>query len=136
MDHDPVNHPRHYTNGFLTRPIECIDITRHMGFCSGNAFKYEWRAGKKGGREKLIEDLEKALFYLHDIYNPYGCYVYGTEHYTAMSHFGQVEEPVEDNNKGLNAWKAYQVLKDIVSGNYATAIDKLEAILREERAVV
>lgn len=35
---DNVNHPKHYN----THPsgIECIDITRHMGFNLGNAMKY------------------------------------------------------------------------------------------------
>ena len=58
---DPVNHPSHYTEGFKTRPVECIDITRHLGFTVGNAFKYVWRAGKKGD---IVEDLAKARWYL------------------------------------------------------------------------
>ena len=64
---DVVNHPKHYTSGFETKPIECIDITRHMSFCTGNAFKYVWRAGKKGGKDKELEDLKKALWYIEDI---------------------------------------------------------------------
>lgn len=63
---DNVNHPAHYAAKFKTRQIECIDITRHMPFCAGNAFKYVWRAGDKGGREKAIEDLNKAIFYLRE----------------------------------------------------------------------
>lgn len=62
---DNVNHPAHYEAGYTTK-IECIDIARHMPFCLGNAFKYAWRAGKKGGTEKAIEDLKKALWYLAD----------------------------------------------------------------------
>ena len=57
MEHDNVNHPKHYTKGFAPVNIECIDITRHMDFCLGNAFKYVWRAGKKGGKKKALEDL-------------------------------------------------------------------------------
>ncbi len=55
---DLVNHPPHYT----AHPsgIECIQITEHMGFNLGNAFKYIWRADLKGG----IEDLKKAKWYL------------------------------------------------------------------------
>ena len=58
--HDPVNHPTHYT----AHPsgIECIEITRHMGFNLGNAIKYVWRADLKNG----TEDLEKAVWYLQD----------------------------------------------------------------------
>ena len=56
---DPVNHPKHYT----AHPsgVECIQITEHMGFCLGNAFKYIWRADLKGD---AIEDLKKARWYL------------------------------------------------------------------------
>ena len=33
--HDPVNHPKHYTEH--PSGIECIQITEHMGFNLGNA---------------------------------------------------------------------------------------------------
>jgi hypothetical protein len=61
MSHDPVNHPKHYT----THPsgIECIEITRHMGFNLGNAMKYIWRADLKNN---AVEDLEKAIWYIKD----------------------------------------------------------------------
>ncbi len=51
--HDAVNHPKHYT----AHPsgVECIQITRHMNFCLGNAMKYIWRAGLKGD---AVEDKE------------------------------------------------------------------------------
>ena len=61
---DIINHPAHYTG--VTAEIKCIDIARHLNFQLGNAFKYIWRAGKKGGRGKEIEDLKKALWYLED----------------------------------------------------------------------
>jgi len=60
-DHDPVNHPRHYTKH--PEGIECIQVTRHMNFNRGNAVKYIWRAGEKGD---TIEDLRKAIWYLSD----------------------------------------------------------------------
>lgn len=66
---DNVNHPAHYAPKFGSKTIECIDITRHMSFLLGNAFKYVWRAGYKGGKDKAIEDLKKANFYLQDCYN-------------------------------------------------------------------
>jgi hypothetical protein len=56
---DLVNHPPHYK----THPhsLECIEVTEHMNFCTGNAVKYIWRAGEKGD---VIQDLKKALWYL------------------------------------------------------------------------
>jgi len=58
---DPVNHPAHYTS--QPSGIECLQITRHMGFNLGNAIKYIWRADLKGS---AITDLEKARFYIDD----------------------------------------------------------------------
>lgn len=58
---DPVNHPAHYTGH--PSGIECIEITRHMGFNLGNALKYIWRADHKGN---ALEDLKKARWYLDD----------------------------------------------------------------------
>lgn len=64
---DPVNHPSHYANG----KFEVIDIIEDQlgidglrGFCLGNTIKYICRAGKKNP-SKLVEDLEKAEWYLH-----------------------------------------------------------------------
>ena len=59
--HDQVNNPKHYTSH--PSGIECLEITRHMGFNLGNVIKYIWRADLKG---KNIEDLKKAAFYLLD----------------------------------------------------------------------
>lgn len=61
---DIINHPAHYTG--VTAGIECIDIARHLNFQLGNALKYVWRAGKKGGSAMELEDLKKALWYLQD----------------------------------------------------------------------
>ncbi len=58
---DPVHKPKHYNSH--PSGIECIDITRHMGFNLGNAFKYIWRADLKAN---ALEDLEKAVWYLND----------------------------------------------------------------------
>lgn len=65
---DAVNHPSHYTSGPTCecgRVIEAITITRRHGFARGNAIKYLWRAGLKHP-DRLIEDLEKAVFYIQD----------------------------------------------------------------------
>lgn len=67
-----VSHPKHYT----THPsgIECIEITRHHNFNIGNAIKYLWRAGikqeaGKSDKDKEIEDLQKAVWYIQDHIN-------------------------------------------------------------------
>ena len=61
-----VNHPQHYQS---TNPggIECIDamiaaygVDSVIEFCRCNAFKYQWRAGRKGN---LTEDIAKAQWY-------------------------------------------------------------------------
>lgn len=59
---DVVETPAHYLNH--PSGIECITITQHMNFCRGNAIKYVWRAGEKGGKDKEIEDLRKAARYI------------------------------------------------------------------------
>ncbi len=58
---DPVNHPSHYKH---PSGIECIDVVEHLPFLRGNAIKYLWRAGEKGGRVQHIEDLRKAKWYI------------------------------------------------------------------------
>lgn len=67
---DVVNHPSHYTSH--PSGIECLEITRNLPFSLGNAIKYLWRAGLKGGAEKRIEDWKKAEFYLQDHQNNIG----------------------------------------------------------------
>jgi len=57
---DNVNHPTHYTAH--ESGIEVIELSEKMNFCTGNAFKYVARAGKKWDE---TEDLEKALWYLN-----------------------------------------------------------------------
>jgi hypothetical protein len=58
---DNINHPTHYTSH--PSGIECIELTKHMDFCLGNALKYIFRCNHKG---KKIEDLEKAKFYIDE----------------------------------------------------------------------
>lgn len=69
---DNVSHPIYYN--CHPSGIECIDIARHYCFSIGNAFKYLWRAGLKGDanlsdKEKEIEDLKKAIWYINDRIN-------------------------------------------------------------------
>lgn len=66
-----VEHPSHYTWLKDLCGIEVIDITRHMNFNLGNCIKYVLRAGHKSEegyteKDKTIEDLEKAIFYIKD----------------------------------------------------------------------
>ena len=58
--HDPIN-PSHYRKH--PSGIECIEVTRHMNFNTGNAIKYIWRYLDKGD---AIENLKKAQWYLDD----------------------------------------------------------------------
>lgn len=60
---DVINHPSHYADGW-SNGAEVIDLTEHLNFNRGNAVKYLARAGKKGGPEKELEDLQKALWYI------------------------------------------------------------------------
>lgn len=60
---DNVNHPEHYAG-----TVECIDAMeacanpeQFIGYCRLCAFKYLWRAGKKGD---AVTDYKKAIWYL------------------------------------------------------------------------
>jgi hypothetical protein len=59
-----VNHPSHYMKDSGHEVIEVIHAWK-LGYNLGNSIKYIARAGRKNP-EKLIEDLEKAIFYLND----------------------------------------------------------------------
>ena len=68
---DRVNHPSHYTWLKDKCGIEVLDIARHMNFNLGNSIKYILRSGHKSeegisDKQKQIEDLKKAIFYLND----------------------------------------------------------------------
>jgi len=58
---EAINHPTHY--GGEDNPYEAIKVIEawEVGFNLGNTLKYISRAGKK---DNIIQDLEKALFYL------------------------------------------------------------------------
>jgi hypothetical protein len=60
---DQVNHPQHY--GGEDNPYEAIKVIDawELGFSLGNTVKYISRAGKKN-KQKELEDLKKALWYL------------------------------------------------------------------------
>ena len=58
IEHDPVERPAHYR---AYPGIEVIDLTKHMGFVTGNIVKYVARAPFKGNE---VQDLLKAQAYL------------------------------------------------------------------------
>lgn len=60
---DAIN-PSHYQQH--PSGIECIEITEHLGFCLGNAWKYLHRAGLKDDK---LQDFRKALWYIAREYN-------------------------------------------------------------------
>ncbi len=65
---DPIN-PDYYKTAPENSAIhgECIDYATDLGFVLGNAFKYVWRAGRKGD---IRQDLNKAVKLLdHAIHN-------------------------------------------------------------------
>ena len=67
---EQVSHPSHYAWLKDLCGVEPIDICRHFDFAVGNALKYLMRKGKVDGnkteKEKRIEDLKKAIYYLQD----------------------------------------------------------------------
>jgi hypothetical protein len=116
MRNDDINHPKHYAG--CPASIECIDITRHLNFQLGNAVKYIWRAGKKGGLEKEIEDLKKAEWYLGD----------------------QCDAPGPDGNEGIariifsliprrafDSPLRHSLIEDVLYGRFDEACESLEA---------
>ena len=62
-DKEMVNNPKQYGGkDNVYEAIKVIDAWQ-LGFCLGNTVKYISRAGKKD-KEKELEDLKKALWYL------------------------------------------------------------------------
>mgnify|MGYP000262984260 FL=1 len=120
---DIINHPAHYTG--VTAEIECIDIARHLNFQLGNAFKYIWRAGKKGGRGKEIEDLKKALWYLEDsIQNGYNDL---DQCDNLASGLASIVTRGDDSVRG-------DILRDITTYRIATAANNLREMIRDGEA--
>ena len=69
---DPlVIDPPHYTSG----AVEAIEVTRHLPFDLGNAYKYIARAGHKPGTP-AVQDYAKARWYLRDHIEHFGPHVW------------------------------------------------------------
>lgn len=121
-DHDPVNHPTHYTSD--PSGVECIEIARVLPFSLGNAIKYLWRVGRKND---ALEDLKKAAWYINDYMGP-----------------RQVEsypgDPALENLpwKRIAVWMLYQdarekrvrAIRYILEGEYLSASGTLEDMIR------
>ena len=107
-----VSHPTHYTDGFECKDMECIDISRHLSFNCGNAFKYVWRAGKKES-DKTMQDLEKAMWYLKDIITNK---TKRNSSYTAKCLFAMIIP--EDDER-------YEILSAIVNEDFENAMNLL-----------
>ena len=75
QNNDPVNHPAHYTTG----KIEVIDYIedQKLPYHLGNTVKYISRAGKKD-KDKTVEDLKKAVWYIERYIGLIGGKVSGT----------------------------------------------------------
>ena len=66
-EEDIVNHPPHYNKGIET--TKYID-SWNMGFSQGNVVKYVTRYNlKHEEKQKQLEDLKKARWYLEDLIN-------------------------------------------------------------------
>lgn len=115
---DAVNHPAHYASIFETRQMECLDIARYLDFCRGNAFKYVWRAGLKGGLEKAIEDCEKAKFYMSRVLDP-------EINLPALAVFRILGIP---DKKALIEYIKYNVLQEILTMDKFSAIDAISTL--------
>lgn len=130
MEQDDVNHPAHYEQGFETRTVECIDITRWLPFALGNAIKYVWRAGKKGDLAKAMEDLDKAQWYADEwasVHDEFSCRAGGL--LTARAVFRLVIAPQEE---GPEAYR-YAVLDLLLCTEFNLwSIQKWINDLREE----
>lgn len=58
IDHLNPDHYKKHPSG-----LECREITTYLNFNLGNAWKYQWRGGKKPN-QPLIRDLGKTRWYL------------------------------------------------------------------------
>lgn len=60
LKHDAVSNPEHYTAGRQHEPLDVVEDWC-LDFHLGNVVKYIARAGRK---DNMVQDLEKAMFYL------------------------------------------------------------------------
>ena len=104
-----VTNPSHYRSH--PSGVECIDVIRHTPFNIGNAVKYLWRAGDKGGPEKLREDLEKALWYIQDAIDNNERFFAGDVNGDLLDKWSEAEPP----------GRRQKAITQILSGRYHTS---------------
>lgn len=119
MKHDEVNNPSHYEARFATKPMTCICINRYLPGDAAAAFKYVWRSGEKGTRDKWIQDLDKAIFYVRD---EQANFLTWNLSETAEAMFNLL---VPENSP------RYMALKCIVRGEFQRAVLFIEEMKRE-----
>ena len=103
---EAVNHPSHHNNH--PSGIECQQVTRHLSFNRGNAFKYIFRHRDKGAP---AQDLQKALWYIRD----------------EIKHKGKIVNPNEYRRRALlkildatpETWEALCYLSLCAAGTFA-----------------
>lgn len=122
-----IEHPTHYTSH--PSGVEAIEVVEWLPFNLGNAIKYLWRAGLKGAAS---EDHRKALWYLRrELARLREIGAYGSP------------KPRRAREAALRALEKCPegLLRDVLlaifskAGEYATALDLLEAATRVQCAI-
>lgn len=116
-----VNHPPHYTSD--SSGVECIEITRKMGFSDGNCFKYLYRAGSKSN---TLEDLKKALWYAEDYKKNLNPFVNLWRTWRTHKLIKKVAEARYKNSKGSVAL----IMEMIAEGKWERVAIRLESLIR------
>lgn len=103
LDHDPVNHPRHYNNH--PSGHACIELSRCCSSDVGQAVQYVWRADLKNG----TEDLRKAEWYLLD------AVTHDDEMFLSVAARATAQAIITDLLPYEEGWRAnfYQALSDL-----------------------
>lgn len=117
--------PKYYRNH--KSKVECIDIIRYLPFPQGNAIKYLWRAGNKGGPEKLKEDLSKTLWYVLDAMNN-GAYINVWKEEWSV---GLYKEAFDRWDRAEKPGNRKEAIKELLAGNVLTAMIHIENMIKD-----
>ena len=121
MSTEQVNHPDHYGGG--DNPYEAIKVIEawELDFPLGAALKYIRRTGKKD-HSKLVEDLQKALWYVR----------YRVQH-PRNTRPARWYSAVYDPERVVRAWNLLEsLLADAVRGLARHDLEKVERALQAE----
>lgn len=125
VEFTPIN-PAHYRTH--QSGIEVIEITQHMNFCIGNAFKYVARAGLKGD---ALEDLNKAKWYLNRAFTlKRPGYIWHDAYSTKLLPFVDAEKPGPKRDFLWNLGE-YALAYDDDSDNLVSALAALDKLIKE-----